>query len=251
MAQVATNADTYAEPRQNIFFKTIYPSLEGQCVTLTKCFMEEMTGVPNPHAARGDAKLVGQTLVRQGHAVEVPYSQRKRGDLICYEYGEYGHIAVQLSGGRVFEQNVNLGGVQSKIVDGERVYASRIGSENEAWRVGKNAHVYRILSYNEGNDMNPTSFNQLQQMSHAVLGRRTPVTQEWYDSNPPERNMTTDQVLNSWIPSTEAKNFRYKAWDYDRLAKEFEDYKKANPISDQKCTPDERAYLDALKKITQ
>lgn len=155
MAQVATNADLYAEPRQNAFFKTIYPSLEGQCVTLVKCFMEDMTSVPNPHAARGDAKLVGKTLVAQGHAVEVPFSERKRGDLICYEYGEYGHIAVQLSGGRVFEQNVNLGGVQSKIVDGQRVYASRIGSENEAWRVGKNPHAYRIKTYSEGNNMTP------------------------------------------------------------------------------------------------
>lgn len=96
-----------------------------------------------------------------------------------------------------------------------------------------------------------TTFNQLQQMSHAVLGRITPVTKEWYDSNPPEKFMTTDQVLDSWIPSQEAQNFRYKGWDYDRLVKEFEDYKKANPISDQTCTPDERAYLDALKKITQ
>lgn len=150
MAQVAANADEYAVQRQNIFFKTIYPSLEGQCVTLVKCFMEDMSEVPNPHAARGDAKLVGKTLVAQGHAVEVPFSKRKRGDLICYEYGEYGHIAVQLSGGRVFEQNVNLGGVQSKIVDGQRVYASRIGSENEAWRVGKNPHVYRLKTYKEG-----------------------------------------------------------------------------------------------------
>lgn len=123
--------------------------------------MEDMTSVPNPHAARGDAKLVGKTLVAQGHAIEVPYAQRKRGDVICYEYGEYGHIATQLSGGRVFEQNVNLGGVQSKIVDGQRVYASRIGSENEAWRVGKNPHVYRIKSYNEGVFMNEEDLRYL------------------------------------------------------------------------------------------
>jgi hypothetical protein len=127
---VAANADLYAEPRQNIFFKTIYPSLEGQCVTLVKCFMEDMTGVSNPHAARGDARYVGKTLVAQGYAIEVPYGERKRGDIICYEYGTYGHIAVQLSDGRVFEQNVNLGVVQSKIVYGARVYDSLIGSEN-------------------------------------------------------------------------------------------------------------------------
>ena len=154
MAQVATNADTYAAPRQNIFFTANNQTpadgnLTGQCVTLVKWFMAEMAEVPNPFAARGDAKLVGRTLVAQGHAIEVPFADRKRGDIVCYEYGTYGHISVQLSGGRVFEQNVNLGGVSSKIVDGERVYASRIGSENEAWRVGKNPHVYRLKSYKE------------------------------------------------------------------------------------------------------
>lgn len=152
MAQVATNADTYAIPRQNIFFPGLVPSLDGQCVSLEKWFLQEMTSVPNPQAPRGDAKLVGKTLVAQNHAIEVPYSERKRGDVICYEYGTYGHVAVQLSGGRVFESNVNLGGVSSKIIDGERVYASRIGSETEAWRIGKNPHVYRIKSYNEQGD---------------------------------------------------------------------------------------------------
>lgn len=72
----------------------------------------------------------------------------------------------------------------------------------------------RIVKENE-----MISFGMLQQLSHAVLGRREPVTKAWYDSNPAERNMTTDQVLDVWIPSQEAKDFRYKAWDYDRLAK--------------------------------
>lgn len=152
MAQVALNADLYAAPRQNKFFKTVYANLEGQCVTLVKCFMQDMSSVPNPHAARGDARYVGKALVAQGHATEVPYSQRKRGDLVVYEYGTYGHIGVQLSGGRIFEQNVNMGGVASKIVDGQRVYASRIGSENEAWRANKNPHIYRLKTYKEGVD---------------------------------------------------------------------------------------------------
>lgn len=241
MAQVAISADEYAISRQNIFFKTIYASLEGQCVTLTKCFMEDMTSVPNPHAARGDAKLVGKTLVAQGHAVEVPFSERKRGDLICYEYGTYGHIATQLSGGRVFEQNVNMGGVQSKIVDGERVYASRIGSENESWRVGKNPHIYRLKSYKEGNIM--ADFEVLQQMSHSILGRRVPVTREWYDNQSAEKNQELRTVVLNWTASDEAKAFRNKAWDYDRLAKEFADYKKANPVGGSVYVPVGELYV--------
>lgn len=148
MAQVAANADLYASSRLNIFFKGVVPSLDGQCVSLAKWFMQEMSGVPNPQAARGDARYVGKRLVAEGHAVEVPYADRKRGDLICYEYGTYGHIGVVLSGNRTFEENVNWAGVAAKIVDGTKVYASRIGSLNESWR--HDQHIYRLKTYKEG-----------------------------------------------------------------------------------------------------
>lgn len=144
---VAANADLYASKRLNIFFKGVVPSLDGQCVSLVKWFMQEMSSVPNPQAARGDARYVGKRLVAEGHAVEVPYSQRRRGDLITYEYGTYGHIGVVLSGNRTFEENVNWPGVSSKIIDGSRVYASRIGSLSESWR--HDQHIYRLKSYKE------------------------------------------------------------------------------------------------------
>lgn len=148
---VAKNADDYTIGRLNIFFTGVVPELDGQCVSLVKWFMQEMSAVPNPQAARGDARYVGHTLVSQGHAIEVPYSDRRRGDIVCYEYGVYGHIGVQLSNGRIFEQNVNIGGVASKIVDGARVYASRIGDENESFR--QNPHIYRLKTYKEEDDM--------------------------------------------------------------------------------------------------
>lgn len=166
MSQVAINADAYAATRQNIFFTGVTPDLDGQCVSLVKWFMQDMSEVPNPQMARGDAKNVGKTLVRQGHAIEVPFSERRRGDIICYEYGTYGHIAVQLSNGLVFEQNVNMGGVSRKWVDGAWVYASRIGSEAEGWRVGKNPHIYRLLSYSEGG--NTMSEKQAYDMALAI-----------------------------------------------------------------------------------
>ena len=155
MPRIAPNADTYAAARVGIFFPAhnqtpVDGNLTGQCVTLNKWFLAEMTDVPNPFSARGDARYVGQTLVRQGHAVEMPFDQRKPGDFICYEYGTYGHIALQLSGGRVFEENVNMPGTTRRLVDGAYVYSARIGSENESWRVGKNPHVYRIKGYSEG-----------------------------------------------------------------------------------------------------
>lgn len=151
---VAANADDYTKGRLNIFFTangqtSADGDLTGQCVTLIKWFMQEMANVPNPFAARGDARYVGQNLVAQGLADEVPYAQRKRGDIVCYEYGTYGHISVQLSGGRVLEENVNFGGVARRVLsDGTVVYASRIGNETEAFR--QNPHVYRLKSYKEG-----------------------------------------------------------------------------------------------------
>lgn len=151
MAHIADNADEYAGQRLNIFFPGVIPELDGQCVSLAKWFMQDMSDVPNPQAARGDARYVGKTLVNQGHAFEVPYDKRIRGDLVCYEYGQYGHIGVILSDNRTFEENVNWPGVSSKIVDGARVYASRIGSMSEAWR--HDAHIYRLKTYKEGDNM--------------------------------------------------------------------------------------------------
>lgn len=156
---VASNADDYAAERQNIFFTANDQTpedgnLTGQCVTLIKWFMAQMTTVPNPFAARGDARYVGKRLVAEGHAYEVPYAERRRGDIVCMEYGIYGHIYVQLSGGRVFEENVKWSGVRSKIIsegnDSWTVYASRIGSDAETFR--HDMHVYRLYSYNEGDD---------------------------------------------------------------------------------------------------
>ena len=159
MPRVAVNADAYAATRIGIFFPAnnqtpVDGNLTGQCVTLNKWFLAEMTEVPSPFAARGDARYVGKRLVAEGHAVEVPYDQRQQGDFVVYEYGQYGHIGVLLSGDRIFEQNVNVGGVARKLVDGAFVYASRVGSLSESWRPVK-PNIYRIKSY--GGIMKPNS----------------------------------------------------------------------------------------------
>lgn len=152
MPRVNANADDYAAKRVGIFFPannqtSADGNLTGQCVTLNKWFLAEMTDVPAPFSARGDARYVGDTLVNQGHAIEVPYEQRRRGDFLVWKYGTYGHIGVLLSGDRVFEQNVNAGAAR-RWVDGAWVYAARIGSLGESWRPVR-ATVYRIKSYKE------------------------------------------------------------------------------------------------------
>jgi len=182
MPQVNLNADDYAAARLNIFFPAhnntpADGNLTGQCVTLVKWFMAEMSEVPDPFSARGHARSVGRTLVNQGHAVEVPYSDRRRGDIITNEYGDYGHIYVQLSGGRVFEENANFyPQVARRLVDGAWVYASRIGRDNESFR--HDIHVYRLKTYKEGAPNMPTLIDEegVRILAVGVLNRPEPLT---------------------------------------------------------------------------
>lgn len=180
MARVANNADDYVAGRVGIFFPAHNQTpadgnLTGQCVTLIKWFMAEMTSVPSPFMARGHARYVGDTLVNQGHAVEVPYAQRRRGDIAVYKFGEYGHILVVLSGDRTFEQNANVGNPLRRLVDGGWVYASRLGSLRESWR-SPVPNIYRIKSYNEAQgeeDMiqdTDNEFSRWNQLHKQVLG---------------------------------------------------------------------------------
>ena len=180
MPRVNINADAYAAARLNIFFPAHNQTpadgnLTGQCVTLNKWFLSEMTDVPAPFAARGDARYVGDSLVNQGHAVEVAYSDRRRGDFVVYKYGVYGHIGVLLSGDRIFEQNVNVPGVARRIVDGAYVYASRIGSLGESWRPVR-PNIYRIKSYKEGNMPTLIDEEGVRILAVGVLNRPEPLT---------------------------------------------------------------------------
>lgn len=78
----------------------------GQCVSLIKALLEFL-GVPNPYAARGDAKDVGDTLLRQGIA------DNAHGWLmVCVNQSmgvidgvRYGHIWLDLANEGNYEQN--------------------------------------------------------------------------------------------------------------------------------------------------
>lgn len=178
MARVAANADAYASTRVGIFFPANNQTpddgnLTGQCVTLLKWVFAEMMDIPSPFRARGDARFVGKQLVKEGLAVEVPYDQRQPGDVICFEYGLYGHIAWLLENDQLFEQNANVGNVASRTIregkDSWLVYASRIGSLNESWR--HDAHVYRIIGYSNGDDEMVKTDDEAAELFRGVLKR--------------------------------------------------------------------------------
>lgn len=153
--QIAISADEYAAPRLNIFFTANNQTpddgnLTGQCVTLVKWFMAEMSEVPNPFSARGHARYLGAKLVSQGLADLIPAGQQIRGDVVCYEYGTYGHTGIMLSGNRLFQQNVNTAGAQRKVLeDGTVVYSSTVVPLYKLLG-GVAPKFYRLKTYKEG-----------------------------------------------------------------------------------------------------
>lgn len=86
----------------------------GQCVSLIKALLEFL-GAPNPYAGRGNAKDVGDTLVRQGIARNAAgwlnvCVNRSMGNIYEPSLGysvNYGHIWLDLSGEMNIEQNGN------------------------------------------------------------------------------------------------------------------------------------------------
>ena len=156
------NADVWAQTQLDIFFTADSgppPSgadgdLTGQCVTLDKWFFAEMCpGFPSPFAARGHARYLGDNLVAQGLATVVPAGQQKRGDIVCYIYGEYGHTGVLLSGNRFFQQNAQAAGARKKTLpDGTVVYSSTIVNLYSSLG-GVAPKFYRLKAYKEGNNM--------------------------------------------------------------------------------------------------
>lgn len=210
MSRVAVNADAYAANRIGIFFPAHNQTpqdgnLTGQCVTLNKWFLAEMTEVPSPFAGRGDARYVGKKLVEQGHAVEVAYEQRQPGDFVVYEYGQYGHIGVLLSGDRLFEQNVNAGGAARKLVDGSYVYASRVGSLGESWRPVR-PNIYRIKSYGGNMAEVPVDKSDVFNGTKALWGR---------DPNPEDYGFTKGNWHDFFYGLISSYPFKDRMADYE------------------------------------
>lgn len=80
---------------------------DGQCVTLIKALLEYL-GVPNPYMARGNAKDVGDTLIRQG--IGVNGKGKKLTVVVNRDMGlingiRYGHIWVDLTNLANYESN--------------------------------------------------------------------------------------------------------------------------------------------------
>ena len=204
------NADEYAAKRLGIFFPGSSNgtmddgNLTGQCVSLVKWFGAEMCDLPNPGAARGNAKDFGNTLVNQGLAYEVAPNQRQQGDLVVWpqDGGGYGHIGVLLSGDRVFEQNVALPGSSTRVVAGNTVYSSRIDPFHANWRRG-GVRVYRMRNY-VGNRPS-VSDDQIRQAYREVLEREADEGGINHYRQQAAKGWTIDQIRNDLMNSNERR----------------------------------------------
>jgi hypothetical protein len=216
--QVAANADDYAAPRVNIFFTANNQTpadgnLTGQCVTLVKWFMAEMADVPNPFAARGHARYLGANLVAQGLANLVPAGQQKRGDIVCYEYGEYGHTGVLLSGNRLFQQNANAAGTQRRVLsDGTVVYSSSIAPLYGSLG-GVAPKFYRLNSYVEGEIDMKVDANNLKYLYMGIYGQSPDVAVSPKDPEIGQDYSTTTQRI---LDYANRNGFAY--WQYKPVA---------------------------------
>lgn len=156
--------------------------LTGQCVSQVKWVLKDFTDIPNPFGARGHARYLGINLVAQGHAVEVSAAQAKPGDVVCYEYGQYGHTGTLLAGSRLFQQNANVTGAKRKVLaDGTVVYSVVIVP---LWASlgGVAPKFYRLKTFKEGAGMDiETARYEAQRIG--LLGHMTEaeITPEWVE----------------------------------------------------------------------
>jgi hypothetical protein len=111
--------------------------LEGQCVSLIQQYLIQVFNIP--FKARGNAKDFGNSLVKEGFAIEVQVPVK--GDLIVYSgtlKNKYGHVAIYIDKNQMYDQNNkthdNLKCGYSTILKGSKKYYRII--QNEKWVAG-------------------------------------------------------------------------------------------------------------------
>lgn len=128
----------------------------GQCVSLIKALLEFL-GVPDPYAARGNAKDVGDTLVRQNIAENgkgwlTVVVNKSMGNINGVTYG---HIWIDLTGEANYEQNGARALHTTKntrpISQGQQFVNLDKWLKEEVHMVSKNG-LYRITRFYLGRD---------------------------------------------------------------------------------------------------
>ena len=82
-------------------------SYKGECVSLVQQYLDKVHGIP--FKARGNAKDWANIVI-EGFNKYAPDNTLKPGDIVVYDWGKYGHMAIITADGKSLEQNKNGNG---------------------------------------------------------------------------------------------------------------------------------------------
>lgn len=99
--------EQWAISQGNIGNPTAEESYKGECVSLVQQYLSKVHNVP--FKARGNAKDWVNIII-EGFNRYAPDNTLKPGDIIVYDKGQYGHIAIITADGKSLEQNKNGNG---------------------------------------------------------------------------------------------------------------------------------------------
>lgn len=171
-----------------------YPSLNGQCVTLTKALMEFL-GVPNPYVARGDARYAGDNYLREGIA------DNGRGwltvvvnrDMGLIDGVRYGHIWIDLTDEANYESNGARALYTTKntrpITQGQQFV------NYDKWLIGEDEMIKDT----------DNEFARWAQLAQQVRGRAQGFTREEFRNN---------AVGGTWLKAIESLSDDIEAYEY-------------------------------------
>ena len=83
---------------------TTEESYKGECVSLIQQYLSKVFNIP--FKARGNAKDWANIVI-EGFNKFAPDNVLKPGDIIVYDWGQYGHLAIVTADGKSLEQNKN------------------------------------------------------------------------------------------------------------------------------------------------
>lgn len=79
-------------------------SYKGECVSEVQQYLSKVFGIP--FKARGNAKDWANITI-EGFNRYAPDNTPKAGDILVYDWGQYGHLAIVTADGKSLEQNKN------------------------------------------------------------------------------------------------------------------------------------------------
>lgn len=216
-------------------------NLNGQCVCLIKCLMEFL-GVPNPYAARGNAKDAGNAYIAQGIG-----TSGKGWLTICVNPsmgGGYGHIWADLAGEANYESN---GAVALRVTKNTRpITQARQFVNFDKW-----------IKEEGGSMAEKTNLGTARILAERILGRDLDTTHSGagdadLNQNHVNRNLTNAYIYELWT-SAESQaytNFKRASTAFYYTYKDAIGDLQARPTKDQLAAV-QAQLADEAKKVAE